>query len=81
MNMKIQLLEDIKGAYDVVYRKNEIFEIDEPYQGINKDGTFTICGGMSIYITVPKDKFKIINEERKKEEKVKIPFFISSFKR
>ena len=74
METKIQLLEDIVGAYDVIYEKGSIFEIDEPYQCINEDGTFTICGGMDIYIEVAESKYKVIKIEVKNDV-IKTPFY------
>ncbi len=59
---KIKLLKDIEG-YMMVFKKGEIIEPDEPYQGFNDDGTFTICTGMGIYHTIEKNNFEIINEE------------------
>jgi hypothetical protein len=74
MESKIQLLEDVIGAYDVVYKKGEILDIDEPYQGINEDGLFTICGGMGIYTEISKDKYKLIEVEIKNTV-IKTPFY------
>jgi hypothetical protein len=53
---KIKLIEDIP-AYMTVIEKDSILEEDEPYQGFNEDGTFTICQGMDIYIVLEKNKF------------------------
>lgn len=58
--MKIKLLENIPAAYGGFHKKDEIFESDEPYQGLNEDGTFTIYQGQDIYIAIKKNQFKII---------------------
>ena len=64
MNVKIELLKDVVFAEDTMYqlsfKKGEFFESDEPDQGLNEDGTFSICGGMSIYHTLKREYFKII---------------------
>jgi hypothetical protein len=65
MNVKIELLKDISFCDDTMYhlsfKKGERFESDEPEQGLNEDGTFSICAGMDIYHTIEKDCFKIID--------------------
>jgi len=63
--MKIRLTEDVIGAYDTIYHIREIINVDEPYQGFNEDGTFTICQGMDIYIIVEKNQYEIIEDEHK----------------
>lgn len=42
---KIRLLKDYDG-YMMIFKRGDVFEEDEPYQGFNADGTFTICQGM-----------------------------------
>lgn len=37
-----------------------IFEEDEPYQGFNEDGTFTICQGMGIYHIINVGDFEVV---------------------
>jgi len=58
---KIKLLKDIVGHY-MTYKKGEILIENEPDQGFNGDGTFTICQGMGIYHEVQKTDFEIIEE-------------------
>ena len=56
---KIRLLKDFEGYY-ITYRKGEIFSENNPEQGFNYDGTFTICQGMGIYHCIQKNDFEII---------------------
>lgn len=56
---KIKLLKDYTG-YMMTFKKGSVFEVNEPYQGFNEDGTFTICQGMGIYITIKKEDIKIL---------------------
>jgi hypothetical protein len=56
---KIKLLKNYDG-YMTIFKYGEIFEVDEPHQGFNKDGTFTICQGMGIYHIINADDFEII---------------------
>ena len=64
MSVKIELLKDVVFAEDTMYElpfeKGDIFVSDEPDQGFNEDGTFSICAGMGIYYTLKKEDFKII---------------------
>lgn len=67
--MKIRLVDKVE-CYSPIDEKSyfeigEIFEEDEPYMGLNPDGSFTICQGMGIYINVRKEQFEIIEEEKK----------------
>jgi hypothetical protein len=57
--MKIRLLDEIEG-YMTVFPIGMEFEEDEPYQGFNDDGSFTICQGKEGYINVPKEKYEKI---------------------
>lgn len=59
---KIRLLNDIQ-IYMSSIKKGTIFEIDEPHQGFNDDGTFTICQGIGIYHTIDKNNFEILKNE------------------
>lgn len=61
---KIRLLRDIE-AYMMTYRKGDIFEPDEPDQGFNDDGTFSICQGMGVYHTIEKNDFEIFDDNIK----------------
>ena len=62
--MKIKLIDRVEcyspGDKKSYYEIGDIFEEDEPYMGLNKDGSFTICQGMGIYIQVKKEQFEII---------------------
>lgn len=53
------MLKDFEG-YMMTYKKGDVFEEDEPYQGFNDDDTFTICQGMGVYHTIEKTDFEII---------------------
>ena len=59
-NKKIKLLKDYHG-YMTTFKSGNIFEVNEPLQGFNDDGTFTICQGMGVYFTIKKEDFEIIN--------------------
>ena len=65
MNVKIKLLRDVvfsEGTmYELSFKKDEILVSDEPEQGLDEDGTFSICVGMSIYHTLKKEYFEIID--------------------
>lgn len=56
---KIRLLKDYNG-YMITFKCGEIFQEDEPYQGFNEDGTFTICQGMDVYHTIKVEDFEIV---------------------
>ena len=56
---KIKLLKDIDG-YMMTFEKDDIFEVNEPDQGFNDDGSFTICQGMGVYINVDKKDYEIV---------------------
>lgn len=56
---RIKLLNKING-FHINYDRGDIIEVDEPYQGFNEDGTFTICQGMGLYHTIDKEDFEII---------------------
>ena len=58
---KIRLLKDYEG-YMTTFKCGDIFEVDEPYQGFNEDGTFTICQGMGVYHTINVDDFEEVDE-------------------
>ena len=58
---KIRLLKDYEG-YMTTFKIGDIFEVDEPYQGFNEDGTFTIFQGMGIYHTINVGDFEVVEE-------------------
>ncbi len=62
MEKAIRLLKNVSGYY-CTYKKDQIFKSNEPEQGFNDDGTFTISGGQKIDILVTPDKFEIIEIE------------------
>ena len=59
---KIELLKDVDG-YMMIFEKGRVLEPNEPYQGFNVDGSFTICQGMGIYIDVDKNDYEKIEEK------------------
>lgn len=71
--MKIRLIDKVE-CYSPTDEKayfqiGMIIEEDEPYTGLNEDGSFTICQGMGVYIQVKKEQFEIIKEEEKENRK------------
>lgn len=63
---KIRLLKEIIFNEDSIYQltleKGSIIECDEPDQGFNEDGTFTICQGMGMYHTINIEDFEVVEE-------------------
>jgi len=59
---KIKLTKEFEGYY-AIFKVGEIFESNEPYQGFNDDGSFTICQGMGIYHIVEPENFELIEEK------------------
>lgn len=60
MDKKIKLLVDVKG-YMITFKKGDEFECDEPYQGFNANGTFTICHGFGTYTDVKKEEYEVLD--------------------
>jgi hypothetical protein len=62
--MKIKIIKDIIFNEDTVdevsLKKDVVIESDEPYEGMNEDGTFTICRGMGWYFTISSDCFIVL---------------------
>lgn len=62
--MKIKIIKDIIFNEDtwcqLSFKKDDIIESDEPYQGLNEDGSFTICQGQCMYLTLENEYFHII---------------------
>ena len=54
----IILTNDVVG-YMNTFKAGSAFEVDEPYQVFNDDGTFSICQGMGVTVTVPVDSYKL----------------------
>lgn len=44
----------------ITFKSGDTFEEDEPYQGFNEDGTFTICQGINMYHTIKVGDFEVI---------------------
>ena len=65
-SIKIRIIKNItcgKSPYSITLKKGQIVESNKPDQGLNDDGTFTICQGMGIYHTIEKSDFEIILSE------------------
>ena len=64
--MKIKIIKDIifneDSCFQLSFKKDRIIESDEPYQGLNDDGSFTICQGQGMYLTLEKEYFHIIQK-------------------
>lgn len=63
---KIRVLKKIifneDSIYELSFEQGQIIECDEPYQGFNEDGTFTICQGMGMYHTINIEDFEVVEE-------------------
>lgn len=68
--MKIRLIDRVEcyspfDNHKAYFEIGDVFEEDEPYMGLNDDGSFTICQGMGVYIQVKKEQFEIYEENNK----------------
>jgi hypothetical protein len=57
----VKLKTDIEGYY-VTLTEGSSFYPNEPYQGFNEDGTFTICQGFGVYLDLQPNEFEILEK-------------------
>ena len=61
MKKYIVLKKEVEGYYSTL-QPGEEFHPNEPDQGFNPDGTFTVCQGFGVYLTFELDEFETITK-------------------